>query len=144
MVAVDGSQNGERAAATVIQLAKDYTAELIVLRVVKTPVSYLPATPTGSGGLSVIRDYYDHAQKDASEYVDGVVVRAREEGVEARGEAVRTTVSPAGAIVGRARSEHADLIIIGSRGLDRPRRLLLGSVSAGVAANPRIATLVVK
>ncbi len=144
LVAVDGSQNGERAAATAIQLAKDYTAELIVLRVVKTPISYLPATPTGSGGPSVIRDYYDHAQKDASEYVDGVVARAREEGVEARGEAVRTTVSPAGAIVGRARSEHADLIIIGSRGLDRPRRLLLGSVSAGVAANPKIATLVVK
>jgi len=141
---VDGSQTGERAAATAIQFAKDYTAELIVLRVVKTPMSYVPATPTGSGGPSVIREYYDNSQKDAREYVDGVVARAKEERVEARGEVVRTMVSPAGAIVGRARSEHVDLIIIGSRGLDKPRRLLLGSVSAAVAANPSIATLVVK
>jgi nucleotide-binding universal stress UspA family protein/predicted MFS family arabinose efflux permease len=144
LVAVDGSQIGERAAATAIQFAKDYAAELIVLRVVKTPMNYVPTTPTGSGGPSVIREYYDYAQKDAREYVDGVVARARGEGVEARGEVVRTTVSPASAIVGRAKSEHVDLIIIGSRGLDRPRRLLLGSVSSGVAANPSIATLVVK
>jgi EmrB/QacA subfamily drug resistance transporter len=144
LVAVDGSLNGERAAEKAIQFAKDYAAELLVLRVVKTPVSYLPATPTGSGGPAVIREYYDLAQKDARGYVDVVVAKARGEGVEASGEVVRTTVSPAGAIVGRARLEHVDLIIIGSRGLDRSRRLLLGSVSAGVAANPDIATLVVK
>jgi EmrB/QacA subfamily drug resistance transporter len=144
LVAVDGSQNGERAAERAIQFAKDYAAELIVLRVVKTPVSYLPATPTGGGGTSVIREYYQYAEKDAREYVDRVVAKAREEGAEVRGEVVRTTASPASAIVGRARAEQVDLIIIGSRGLDRPRRLLLGSVSAGVAANPQIATLVVK
>ena len=144
LVAVDGSQNGERAVEKAIQFAKDYAAELIVLRVVKTPMSYLPATPTGSGGPAVIREYYDSAQKEAREYVDGVVARARAEGIEVNGEVVRTTVSPAGAIVARASSEHVDLIIIGSRGLDRPHRLLLGSVSAGVAANPEIATLVVK
>ena len=144
LVAVDGSQNGERAAETAIQFAKDYAAELIVLRVLKAPVSYFPATPTGSGGPSVIREYLRYAEKDAREYVDGMVAKAREEGVEARGEVARTTASPASAIVGRARAEQVDLIIIGSRGLDRPRRLLLGSVSAGVAANPRIATLVVK
>jgi EmrB/QacA subfamily drug resistance transporter len=144
LVAVDGSQNGERAAETAIRFAKDYAAELIVLRVVKTPVSYVPATPTGSGGASVIREYYLDAEKDAREYVDGMVAKARMEGVEARGEVVKTTESPATAIVGRASTGQVDLIIMGSRGLDRSRRLLLGSVSAGVVANPQIATLVVK
>jgi EmrB/QacA subfamily drug resistance transporter len=145
LVAVDGSDDAAKAAETAIGFAKDYGAELIVLRVVKTPTSFTPATPTASGGASIMREYLQHAQEDARKYVDGVVAEAREKGVAAvKGEVLQTTTRPATAILARGMSETVDLIVIGSRGLDRTRRFILGSVSAGVAANPNIATLVVK
>jgi EmrB/QacA subfamily drug resistance transporter len=145
LVAVDGSDNGAKAADTAIGFAKDYGAELIVLRVVKTPTSFVPATPTAGGGASIMREYLQDAHEDARKYVDSVVSEAQEKGVAAvKGEVLKTTTNPASAILARARSEKVDLIVIGSRGLDRTRRFILGSVSAGVAANPSIATLVVK
>jgi nucleotide-binding universal stress UspA family protein len=145
LVAVDGSENGARAAESATRFAKDYGAELIVLRVVKTPTSYTPATPSASGGAYIMREYMQRAEEEAGRYVDGVVGEARRQGVSTvKGEVIKTTMSPAATIVARARLEGADLIIIGSRGLNRTRRFLLGSVSAGVAANPFVATLIVK
>ena len=145
LVAVDGSDNAARAVEAATRFAKDYGAELIVLRVVKTPTSFASATPTAGVGANIFRDYLQHAQDDARKYVDRVASEAQQKGVSSvKGEVIRTTTTPAAAIVERAMSENVDLIVIGSRGLDRTRRFLLGSVSAGVTANPSIATLVVK
>jgi nucleotide-binding universal stress UspA family protein len=44
----------------------------------------------------------------------------------------------------KAKSEGADMIVIGTRGLDRPKRLILGSVSSGVVASSEIQVLVVR
>jgi nucleotide-binding universal stress UspA family protein len=44
----------------------------------------------------------------------------------------------------KAEREGADMIVIGTRGLDRPKRLMLGSVSSGVVASSEIQVLVVR
>jgi nucleotide-binding universal stress UspA family protein len=144
MVAVDGSDNGYRAAETAIKLAKDYHAELIVLRVVTVPTAL---TPTGNraGGSVILKEFYDYADKDAKDYVDRLANEAKSAGVPtAKGEIIRAESSPASAITGKAKNERVDLIVIGSRGLDRPKRLLLGSVSSGVVADSSSQVLVVK
>lgn len=144
LVAVDGSESGHRAAQTAIKMAKDYGAELIVLRVVTPPTALTPATQRGQGGV-IIGQFYELAQKDASNYVEGLVAEAKQSGVtSARGEIVRAPSSPASAISEKAKMDGADLIVIGTRGLDRPKRFLLGSVSSGVVAESGVQVLVVR
>ncbi|HVB12522.1 MAG TPA: MFS transporter, partial [Nitrososphaerales archaeon] len=133
LVAVDGSENGHRAAQTALKLAEDYDAELVILRVVTAPTALTP-TMQRSGASAIIKQFYDYAQKDATDYVDGLVAEAKNLGVRSRGEVVRANSSPVSAITDKAKSEGVDLIVIGTRGLDRPKRLFLGSVSSGVVA----------
>ena len=146
LVAVDGSQNGLRAAETAIRLAKDYGAELIILRAVTIPNT---PTPTGhrggAGGSAILKEFYQYARKDAEDYVATLVSEANSLGVRsARGVVIRAMASPVSAIVDKANGEKVDLIVIGSRGLDRPKRILLGSVSTGVVANADSQVLVVR
>jgi EmrB/QacA subfamily drug resistance transporter len=144
LVAVDGSKNGYRAAETAMKFAKDYRAELIVLRVITAPAQLTP-TSQRAGTSSILKEFYDYAQKDAEDYVASLAAEAKSMGVpSAKGEVVRADSSPASAITERAKSEGVDLIVIGSRGLDRPKRVLVGSVSSGVVADSDVRVLVVK
>jgi EmrB/QacA subfamily drug resistance transporter len=144
LLAVDGSENGQRAALTAMKLAKDYRAELLVLRVVNAPTALTPTAQRGQTS-AIIQQFYDYAQKDATDYVDSIVAEAKSSGVASvRGEVVRASSSPASTITEKAASERADIIVIGSRGLDRPKRFILGSVSSEVVADSEIQVLVVK
>jgi nucleotide-binding universal stress UspA family protein len=144
LVAVDGSESGYRAANTAIKFAKDYRAELSVLRVVTAPTALTPAA-NRSGACAIVKEFYDCAQKEAEDYVGSIVDEARSSGVSsARGEVVKAISSAASAIVDKANSEGVDLIVIGTRGLDRPKRLLLGSVPSGVVADADSQVLVVR
>jgi EmrB/QacA subfamily drug resistance transporter len=146
LVAVDGSANGERAAAAAIGFAKHYHAQLEILRVVNTPSGVTPTGPRAVGANSTILEArYDSAEKEAETYVNSVVDKAKNTGVrDVTGTVLRTTGSPADAIAERAKKEGADLIVIGSRGLSASSRLLLGSVSEGVVAHSSVKVLVVK
>ena len=93
----------------------------------------------------IIQQFYDLAEKDATTYVEKLAAEARKDGVtSARGEVVRAPSSPALAITERAKSDGVDIIVIGTRGLDRPARFFLGSVSSGVVASSEIQVLVVR
>lgn len=46
-------------------------------------------------------------------------------------------------IVKRARQGHVDMIVLGTRGLNGPRRLLLGSTTAGVLRNAKVPVLTI-
>jgi EmrB/QacA subfamily drug resistance transporter len=144
LVAVDGSENGYRAAGRAIDLAKDYEAELVFLRVVTAP-NVLAPTGNRVGSSSVIKEFYEYAEKEAQDYVNSLVAQAEEVGVKSvRGEVVRTSGSAASAIVEKADSEKTDFIVIGTRGLTGPKRFFVGSVSSAVVAESSAEVLVVK
>ncbi|MDA4113877.1 MAG: MFS transporter, partial [Thaumarchaeota archaeon] len=146
MVAVDGSANGERAATTAIGFARDYHAELEVLRMVQSPSGVTPSSPgTGGGGSVILKERYDYAEKEAEDYVSSVVTKASSAGVAvARGMVCRTTEPPSDSIAERAKAEGVDMIVIGTRGLGAPGRVFLGSVSSGVVAKAGMTVVVVK
>jgi nucleotide-binding universal stress UspA family protein len=50
---------------------------------------------------------------------------------------------PASAILGVAEDVHADLIVVGSRGLGRARRILRGSVSSQIASHASTSFMVI-
>ena len=74
-----------------------------------------------------MKEFIDYAEKDAEEYVETLSERAKSFGVpRSNGEVVSAISSPASAIVEKASKERVDLIVIATRGLDRPKRFLLG------------------
>ena len=86
LVAVDGSENGERAATTAIGFARDYHAELDVLRVVQSPSAVTPSSPrAGGAGSTILKERYDYAEKEAEAYVSSVVDEGEERGRRRRG-----------------------------------------------------------
>jgi nucleotide-binding universal stress UspA family protein len=112
--------------------------------VITVPTALTPAVQR-AGTSSILEAFYEYAVKDATDYVNNLAEEAKGLGVSsARGEVERAPSSPATAIADKARSDGADIIVIGSRGLDATRRFILGSVSAGVVASSEIQVLVVR
>jgi Major Facilitator Superfamily/Universal stress protein family len=79
LVAVDGSENEDRAAQTAIKMAKDYRAELIILRVITVPTALTPAVQR-AGTSSILEAFYEYAVKDATDYVDNLAEEAEGSG----------------------------------------------------------------
>lgn len=144
LIAVDGSDLGDKALAAGIALARANGAKITILTATD-PVS----TGIGSGGFGTIdaghiiarleENYTTQAKKllDAS--------RAR---VEAEGIAVETLHAarqrPADAILATAQTAGIDTIVMGSHGRRGLGRLLLGSQAAEVLARAEIPVLIVK
>lgn len=144
-MAVDGSDNAERAAQVATDLAGHYGSELVVLCALTSPAtlitsvnqSYIPEIDYSSG-------YYQEGLKLANHLVDQRVEVARKKGINARGIVDRSISSTVEAIVNQAINLHADLIVIGTRGLGGFKRLVLGSVSSGVVTHADCSVLVVR
>ncbi len=136
VIAYDGSPLSNEALDTAIDLARDWGAALTVLSVYQPPtvVSYGPAPPVFIG---------DEVKQALLEQYQKALVRAREHGVpEVRGMFLEG--HPADEILRFVEEEHADLVVMGSRGISSTRRLLLGSVSDAVVHHSRTAVLVVR
>jgi nucleotide-binding universal stress UspA family protein len=129
------------------QLAVDRAGELAqALGAAVHVVSSYAATSPGSwmaaaGGVAVAElGTAEHAQDQAQE----IVARARQ-GLEARGISVRTHVcsgDPAQALVTIADDEHAQMIVVGNRGMTGSRRVL-GSVPNRVSHHAHCGVLIV-
>jgi nucleotide-binding universal stress UspA family protein len=144
LVPVDGSENSKRAARAAIEIAKRNQAELVMVNVVSIP-TVLVSTPGGVAAPSV--DYgalYEAGEIEGKRIVQNLVDMAKNEGVKARGEVLRSVTSTVDEIVKNAENEKVDMIVIGTRGLGGFRRLLLGSVSSGVVTHAHCAVLVVR
>jgi nucleotide-binding universal stress UspA family protein len=137
LLAVDGSANALRAARVAVNIAKKFGAELIVCHVIATPVysSVQPATLT---------EYFVSARDDAKKLVGEVLRMAEADDVTAHELIVENVFSVVEAIVKNAAGRNVDLIVIGTRGLTRFRKLLIGSVSSGVVNHAHSSVLVVR
>ena len=146
LVAVDGSENAEGAAQVATDLAKRYGSELVVLHVIARP-SYanVPVfTRITPPPPSSYDEYYEYAKKIAKGCVDRIVSRAKNQGVNVRWEIREAVPSTVKGITECAETENADLVVVGTRGLEGFRKLLIGSVSSGVIAHAHCPVLVVR
>jgi len=141
LVAVDGSENASRAANVAVTLAKSLGSELIALQAIPTP----PYSVSHAGEVSVdLQPYFDTARQQAKTLLDGIVKKAKNEGVNASELIIDDVVSVVDAIVNAAATRDVDLIVIGNRGRGGFTKLLLGSVSSGVTNHAHCSVLVVR
>lgn len=126
LIPVDGSEHSKKALQLGCDLAKKYGAAVHLIHVTESPIREhtmalggaaltLHASPdelreAGSRELEFAREYVtNHGIKDVTTEVEGG--------------------SPAHRIVESAKETHADMIVMGSRGLSDLAGLLVGSVS---------------
>jgi nucleotide-binding universal stress UspA family protein len=115
LVGTDGSITAGRAVQRAVAVAKASEARLIV--------AYVGDKDTGRTVLS------------------GIDPQHRDAGVEI--ETTLLTGDPAAALIGLAGAEHADLIVVGNKGMTGAQRFLLGSVPNKVSHNATCDVLIV-
>jgi len=133
LVAYDGSDPSKRAFDFGLDIASKYSAELLVLSVVR-----LPEPPVDVETESLVEsgeEYYEQHFAELREQAAAVDVTPRFEVVVGH---------PAEQIIHKADEERFDLIVMGHRGRSFVERWLLGSVSKRVLSYAHCAVTIVR
>ena len=162
LVLVDGSQPSFNAADCAISLAKkerhgDNPQILIALHVVfsRLGYAYSPSGTFGSSGLTTpdtVRELLENTKKEAQEWFDKIRQKINNKdnnndsssNILLQTEVVVTATSIVSAIVEYARNKNVDLIITGTRGRSKFKKVLLGSIASGVITHASCPVMVVK
>lgn len=135
LVAVDGSQNSDRALDFALDLSEKYSATVTVLNVAESlaigVVPLEPSEPTAYAGGTV--DFYKDFRRFHEEILRKAVDRAREFKPNVAVLSKLREGNAASEIVGEAKDGNFDIIVVGHKGLGRVKELFLGSISEKVA-----------
>jgi nucleotide-binding universal stress UspA family protein len=134
LVPTDGTEATLRALDVAVQMAARYKAELVVVTVVQVP-DWVARQNMEQGAIEA--------------YVEGIAQKSLEEPLallrqERVGAEIKVVVGPTPeSILAEVQSSRADLVVMGRRGRDEPKDLLLGSASDRVARHMRVPILLV-
>jgi len=137
VVAVDGSEQSERAAAVAADLARSYRARLLLLTVVRPPEGWWgitgePPTPTALSEAVVSGQKEILAMVERSIDLKGVDYATVEE-----------LGDPASTIIAVCEREKASLVVVGRRGAGLVERMVIGSVADRLAHHAPCPLLIV-
>ena len=133
LVALDGSEHSSRALNTAIQLAVRCESKLVLFHAIQTN--------TFSAGYSIkvsdsARKVYESVgQEQAKEILGDAEILAKGKGVTNLKKVSQESKSVARSIIEASRSEDAELIVIGTRGLTGLREMAMGSVAHKVSSS---------
>lgn len=142
LVAVDGSENSFKACEVAARLVGKFKAEVTVLYVILRLPSGLSRRVFAGRLVQEINSRLNDEAKKSLEVATSLI---ESEGVvRVKEQVLHTQTSIVQAIVDYAAANKTDLIVMGTRGLGGFRRMLLGSVSSGVATHAHCPVLVVR
>jgi len=130
LLPLDGSELAEAALPYAAAIQKAFQSRLLLLRVVGR-------TEGGSNGVE-----WRLSQAEARSYVDGIVERLQEDGVEA--DAMVTAGMPSEAILETAREEEADLVVLSSHGAGGPSPFEVSGTAHKVLSSGDLSVLLVR
>lgn len=140
LVAIDGSEASMDAADYAIQMAREYNSELIALHVILSDLTIFSPNPPR---------HINELKQEAQKYLDKLREKSNldsnnsDKKIPLRTELI-ASASAVGGIVGFAEKENTSLIVIGTRGRSGFKKLLLGSVAAGVVTYAHCPVMVIK
>ena len=143
LVAIDGSNLAYESLDYALDLARKYSAEVMVLTVIQMPSDIMLEqgavfTPISS------QSYREKLENYHKEILSEVAKRAKKSSPQIHFTTKLVEGRPADKIVETAKLESSDLIVIGSRGLGGIKEFFLGSVSDRVADEAPCPVLIVK
>ena len=144
LLPTDGSECAARAANVAIEVARKFDSELIVLYVIGVPATAVAKAGLSYGHEVALKEYFESAHKEADKIVDEVIRSAKAKDVKATRLIRDYAVSVVETILEEATKSNVDLIVLGTRGLTRFKKLLIGSVSSGVVNHAHCSVLIVR
>ena len=126
LVAVDGSENSDRALDFGLDLAEKYGATVRVLNVIESPaMGAVPLEPTTVSGESMVV-----FAKDLQRFHEEILSKAIDHAKEVKPNVVVSSKlregDPALEIVAEAKDAGFDIVVVGHRGLGRVRETFFG------------------
>jgi nucleotide-binding universal stress UspA family protein len=146
LVATDGSASSIRAANFAIHLCKLEKAELVILHV-------LPDIKQGGviglrakyGDLKMVSAFLQAKTLEANKWIEPIQKNAKRNGVSNKTVILENDGSSiVGIITKYAKKNQIDLITVGSRGLSKFKRLLVGSVTSAITSHSHCPVVLVK
>jgi nucleotide-binding universal stress UspA family protein len=135
LIPLDGSPAAEKALPYAVNLAKQYQAEVVLLKILK----YIPR------GYELLRASIKHAEEllgpIGDRYLENIAQGIKECGIPV--EVVAYEGDPRVEIVRSSATNQVDLTIMGMSGRSWPKRCLLGSVTDSVMCKTNIPVLLV-
>ena len=143
LVAVDGSIYSDAAVEEILKRPWPPESEVKVITAAETPVL------TGIEPWAVSPEYFEQIEKSVRGAAEDVIKRAMSKlnALDSSTLKISTEIiegSPRQVIIDEAENWHADLIVMGSRGLGAWNRLLLGSVSSAVVHHAKCSVEIVR
>ena len=130
----DGTEASLRGLEVAAGLVVRYAAELVVVTAVSVP-DWLARQNMEPGAIE------SYVEGNAQKVFESALSLLRQSGV---GAAMRVVVGPpAESLLAEIERSHADLVVMGRRGRDEPKDLLLGTVSDRVARHVKVPILLV-
>jgi nucleotide-binding universal stress UspA family protein len=136
LVAIDGSENSERAFKIAVGLARQLEAELLIANVLE---DYGNAAKVWKKHDSIVKEL----EKEREAFLDKYQAIASKQ-IPARVEKIRAEGYAADQIMKIANRRRVNIIVVGSRGLSAAKGVLLGSVSHKLVQLSNRPVLVVK
>ncbi len=143
LVPIDESSQAAEAAEYAGNLAKALDAEVLLITIVTLPrftTPFLEGTPS----YTITEDLLEKDMKYAKSYLEPAARRIAATGVKVASKIIKAEASVVNAICNTAKDEKVDLIIMGTTGMTRLKRILLGSISSGVVTYAHCPVLVVR
>jgi nucleotide-binding universal stress UspA family protein len=146
LVPIDGSDLSFKAAAYAIHLAKLDNSKVTVLHVIEDiKQGGAIGLQAKYGKVSIVEAFRNVRRESSQQWIKKVEAEARKENVVLSGEVIDEDVSSeAEAITEYAHKNGIDLIVIGSRGRSKLKRLVTGGVANSVINNAKTAVLVIR
>ena len=139
LIGLDASAHSERALEFVTRMRWPAGSRVIVLTVLQPVTS---AVAAGWEPIPVAPGLLEERRRQLEEIIAGAENTLREAGLSTEGRIVEG--DPRSALVDIARTERADVLVVGSHGRTGMAKLMLGSVSSHVVTHAPCSVLVVK
>ena len=147
LVPIDGSDLSFKAAAYAIHLAKLDISKVTALHVIEDiKQGGAIGLQAKYGKVSIVEAFRNARKESAHQWIKKIETEARKEGVVFSGEIIddEDISSEAGVITKNAHKNGFDLIVIGSMGRSKLKRLLTDGVANSVINNAKTAVIVVR
>jgi len=146
LLAFDGSNASTIAAKYAIHLSSLENSELILLNVIENiKQGGVIGLRAKYGDTKLVEGYTKTRRKNAEEIIKPIEKSAKDKGINTKVEILEDDGnSLIGFIVNYAEKNDINLIVIGTKGLSKFRRLLMGSVASGIINHSKCPVLLIK